>query len=120
MTQDSFDFAGTYAAMEDEELLEIARDSSDLVDAARKALQQEIAKRGLKLGPPKVDRAEVPDSMFYCSTCGRAIDDPLTCGECATTICRVCGTPLKMPEDLDTVTDEEGEMGGTEREERIG
>jgi len=26
--------------------------------------------------------------------------DPLTCGDCSAVICRVCGTPLEVPEDL--------------------
>jgi len=28
------------------------------------------------------------------------VDDPLTCGDCSSVICRVCGTPLEVPEDL--------------------
>jgi len=38
--------------------------------------------------------------MLYCPACAREIDDPLTCGDCSAVICRVCGTPLEMPEDL--------------------
>jgi hypothetical protein len=38
--------------------------------------------------------------MLYCPTCAREVDDPLTCGDCSAVICRVCGTPLEMPEDL--------------------
>jgi len=41
-----------------------------------------------------------PSSLFYCPTCAREVDDPLTCGDCAAVICRRCGTPLEMPEDL--------------------
>jgi len=37
---------------------------------------------------------------FYCPTCAREVSDPLTCGDCAAIICRVCGTPLELPEDL--------------------
>ncbi len=39
-------------------------------------------------------------SLLYCPNCAREVDDPLTCGDCASVICRVCGTPLEMPEDL--------------------
>ena len=39
-------------------------------------------------------------TMLYCPACAREVDDPLTCGDCSAVICRVCGTPLEMPEDL--------------------
>jgi len=38
--------------------------------------------------------------LLYCPTCAREVDDPLTCGDCSSVICRVCGTPLEVPEDL--------------------
>ena len=38
--------------------------------------------------------------ILYCPTCAREVDDPLTCGDCSAVICRVCGTPLEVPEDL--------------------
>lgn len=37
---------------------------------------------------------------LWCPTCRRAVDDPLVCGDCATVICRVCGTPLESPDEL--------------------
>ncbi len=37
---------------------------------------------------------------FYCPKCAREVRDPLTCGDCAAIICRQCGTPLELPEDL--------------------
>jgi hypothetical protein len=37
---------------------------------------------------------------LYCPNCAREVDDPLTCGDCSAIICRICGTPLEMPEDL--------------------
>jgi hypothetical protein len=37
---------------------------------------------------------------LWCPTCGRAVEDPLVCGDCATVICRVCGTPLESPDEL--------------------
>jgi hypothetical protein len=41
-----------------------------------------------------------PSSLLYCPSCAREIDDPLTCGDCSAIICRQCGTPLEMPEEL--------------------
>ena len=49
MIPEDFDYAKTYSTMEDEELLEIARDSRDLMDAAKAALAKEMESRGLKL-----------------------------------------------------------------------
>jgi hypothetical protein len=48
MIPDDFNYPETYAAMEDDELLEISRDSVDLVDAAKTALRKEMEKRGLQ------------------------------------------------------------------------
>jgi len=42
---------------------------------------------------------ETSDAL-WCSTCARAVYDPLVCGDCATVICRVCGTPLESPDEL--------------------
>ncbi len=95
--------------MEDEELLDLVRDSSTLVESAQAALRREVDKRGLKPEPLPADTAEDPDSAFYCPVCERAVTDPLTCGECSATICRLCGSPLRMHTELDTVSDEEEE-----------
>lgn len=37
---------------------------------------------------------------LYCPRCGREVDDPLTCGDCAAVICRICGTPLESADEL--------------------
>jgi hypothetical protein len=37
---------------------------------------------------------------FYCPTCGKAVTDPLVCGDCHAVICRDCGTPLERIDDL--------------------
>ncbi len=37
---------------------------------------------------------------FYCPTCAREVNDPLTCGDCSAVICRQCGTPLEFPDEL--------------------
>ena len=48
--------------------------------------------------PPKTpDRSA---ALLYCPNCAREVNDPLTCGDCSAVICRVCGTPLELPEDL--------------------
>ncbi len=39
-------------------------------------------------------------SLLYCPACAREVEDPLTCGDCSAVICRVCGTPLEIAEDL--------------------
>jgi hypothetical protein len=49
--------------------------------------------------PPKPSNGQDP-TVLYCPTCAREVGDPLTCGDCSAVICRVCGTPLEMPEDL--------------------
>ena len=38
--------------------------------------------------------------LLYCPVCAREAADPLTCGDCAAVICRTCGTPLELAEDL--------------------
>jgi len=49
---------------------------------------------------PSQTQPNQPAALLYCPSCAREVDDPLTCGDCAAVICRVCGTPLEMPEDL--------------------
>ena len=100
MIPDDFDYAKTYSGMEDEELLEVASDSADLIEPAKAALTKELDKRKLKPEPAKQEAAEDPGAA-YCPHCDRQVDDPLTCGECSSVICRVCGTALQMPEDLE-------------------
>jgi hypothetical protein len=48
--------------------------------------------------PPEPN--STPGGEFWCPTCARAVHDPLVCGDCATVICRVCGTPLESPDEL--------------------
>jgi hypothetical protein len=49
---------------------------------------------------PPTPGKEKTSPTLYCPTCAREVDDPLTCGDCSSVICRVCGTPLEVPEDL--------------------
>ena len=48
--------------------------------------------------PPK--NGEHHPALLYCPACAREVSDPLTCGDCAAIICRICGSPLELPEDL--------------------
>lgn len=48
MATEEFDYAKIYSEMEDEELLKVSRDATDLLPAAKAALDQELRKRGLK------------------------------------------------------------------------
>ena len=50
--------------------------------------------------PPQTPAKGRDHSGFYCPNCAREVVDPLTCGDCSAVICRVCGTPLEVPEDL--------------------
>ena len=62
MMPEDLDYTSTYAGMEDEELLQVARDYSDLVDTAKMALGKELDKRGLKDALAKVEAAGDPES----------------------------------------------------------
>jgi hypothetical protein len=37
---------------------------------------------------------------FYCPRCQKEVKDPLVCGDCSSTICRQCGTPLEQVDEL--------------------
>ena len=50
--------------------------------------------------PPPAPSDGSGRNSFYCPNCAREVDDPLTCGDCSAIICRVCGSPLELPEDL--------------------
>jgi hypothetical protein len=45
-----------------------------------------------------VPKEASPD--FYCPRCAKPVSDPLACGDCASLICRVCGTPLENADEL--------------------
>lgn len=40
------------------------------------------------------------ETNLWCPNCGRAVSDPLVCGDCSAVICRVCGTPLESADEL--------------------
>jgi len=52
--------------------------------------------------PDRVPNNDQSKASLYCPTCARAVDDPLTCGDCSAVICRVCGTPLEQVDELAT------------------
>jgi len=64
-------FAKTYAAKHDDELIELAEDSDSLTDAARTALDAELARRNISLALEDGGNAASPASN---STEGGAID----------------------------------------------
>jgi len=41
-----------------------------------------------------------PADLLYCPKCAQEVTDPLICGDCAAVICRRCGTPLEVPDEL--------------------
>jgi hypothetical protein len=42
-----------------------------------------------------------PDpSALYCPNCAEEVNDPLTCGDCSSVICRRCGTALESSDEL--------------------
>jgi len=40
-----------------------------------------------------------PGSL-YCPNCAVEVNDPLTCGDFSSIICRRCGTPLESSDEL--------------------
>jgi hypothetical protein len=100
MTTGDFEYAKTYSQMEDAELLEVARDGADLVPEAKAALDKELAKRGLEAEVAREQAAETSGGA-YCPNCDHQVDDPLTCNECSSVICRKCGTALQWPEEME-------------------
>jgi hypothetical protein len=47
---------------------------------------------------PEPGKKIEPD--FYCTQCAEPVLDPLQCGDCASLICRKCGTPLERIDEL--------------------
>jgi hypothetical protein len=43
---------------------------------------------------------EAPATDYYCPRCRQPVSDPLACGDCASLICRRCGTPLEQVDEL--------------------
>jgi hypothetical protein len=41
-----------------------------------------------------------PTAEYYCPRCQQPVDKPLLCGDCASLICRECGTPLERIDEL--------------------
>ncbi|MGH9532503.1 MAG: Clp protease N-terminal domain-containing protein [Terriglobales bacterium] len=58
-------------------------------------IQIDNARASAAAGPTKG-----PHEGFYCPRCAQDVTDPLTCQDCSAVICRQCGTPLEVPDDL--------------------
>jgi len=43
---------------------------------------------------------DVAATDYYCARCRQPVSDPLACGDCASLICRRCGTPLEQVDEL--------------------
>jgi predicted phosphoribosyltransferase len=50
--------------------------------------------------PKAVPETQKPAMVLYCPVCAVEVNDPLTCGDCSSVICRRCGTPLESPDEL--------------------
>jgi len=50
-------------------------------------------------GPENPPQVPSPGSL-YCPDCAKEVNDPLTCGDCSSIICRRCGTPLESSDEL--------------------
>lgn len=37
---------------------------------------------------------------FYCPNCAKPVAEPLVCRDCMAQICRDCGTPLELVDEL--------------------
>jgi hypothetical protein len=48
----------------------------------------------------KIPGANAPATDYYCARCRQPVSDPLACGDCASLICRRCGTPLEQVDEL--------------------
>ena len=49
---------------------------------------------------PQNPLPEPDPSSLYCPNCAEEVNDPLTCGDCSSVICRRCGTPLESSDEL--------------------
>jgi hypothetical protein len=49
---------------------------------------------------PPIPQQEPDPASLYCPNCAEEVNDPLTCGDCSSVICRRCGTPLESSDEL--------------------
>jgi hypothetical protein len=49
---------------------------------------------------PPAPATQKSHEILYCPVCAKEVADPLTCGDCASVICRRCGTPLESSDEL--------------------
>jgi len=48
----------------------------------------------------KIPASDLSSTDYYCPRCRQPVSDPLACGDCASLICRRCGTPLEQVDEL--------------------
>ena len=77
------------------------------LDLTRRALNVSLTRRGeasqemhgRNVDEPKSNDRKI-EPEFYCTQCAEPVLDPLTCRDCASLICRKCGTPLERIDEL--------------------
>jgi hypothetical protein len=91
-------------ALEPDFIWQLVTRSSGLVHEERKANREQrpsmLQSRKRMAQIPATPTNGEAQTLLYCPKCAREVSDPLTCGDCSAVICRVCGTPLEVPEDL--------------------
>jgi hypothetical protein len=55
---------------------------------------------GEKISGTEAQAANPTAIDYYCPRCRQPVSDPLACGDCASLICRRCGTPLEQVDEL--------------------
>jgi hypothetical protein len=55
---------------------------------------------GAEISSAEAPAATPPATDYYCARCRQPVSDPLACGDCASLICRRCGTPLEQVDEL--------------------
>jgi hypothetical protein len=54
----------------------------------------------MDIAPKATPEAKKPAVVLYCPICAVEVNDPLTCSDCSSVICRHCGTPLESSDEL--------------------
>jgi hypothetical protein len=54
----------------------------------------------LMASPPQNPTPQPGPGPLYCPNCAEEVNDPLTCGDCSSVICRRCGTALESSDEL--------------------
>jgi hypothetical protein len=54
----------------------------------------------MEISPKAEASSQKNTAPLYCAVCAVEVNDPLTCGDCSSVICRRCGTPLESSDEL--------------------